>query len=216
MPEEGVKLLGAAAFLQPHYLARDRRDVTFAAGALGLGFAALENLFYLANAGSGWAPLAVARAWTATPFHVFTSLAAGFAVARWPALTPRLLAWLALAAIHGAYDVAVFAGPPGATPQAIFRAAAALGVAPVVALRALMCVAEAMAAVLAGAAVVVVSQMPRPAARGGWARMLNGRTLGRLAGSFLTGFGVLALVGWALGAQIPRVGRHVLLVAATF
>src|SRR5262249_15920899 len=44
LPEEGLKMLGVAALLRGHYLARDRRDVTLAAGALSLGFAALENL----------------------------------------------------------------------------------------------------------------------------------------------------------------------------
>ena len=174
LPEEGVKLLGAAAFLSRHYLARDRRDVVFAAGALALGFAALENLFYLANAGSGWAPLALERALTATPFHVFTGLAAGFAVARWPAVG-RLAssAWLALAAIHGAYDFAVFAGAPGATPEAFRRAADALGLDAGVA--------------LAGAAVRGGSGGGGPRRGGGdqarRARRASRRAAGRRAGS---------------------------------
>jgi len=200
LPEEGVKLLGAAAFLRPHYLARDRRDVVFAAGALSLGFAALENLFYLANAGSGWAPLAFERALTATPFHVFTGLAAGFAIARRPSLATALLAWLGLAAVHGAYDFAVFASAPGAAPEAFRRAASVLGLTPGVALRALLCVAEATAAALAGAAAIAASRAPRAALGGGLSRALASRLLGRLIGVILAGGAVVALGAGALTA----------------
>src|SRR6185437_5621838 len=59
LPEEGVKLVGVAAFLRRHYLARRRRDVVFAAGVLSLAFAALEDVFYIGAAGAGWTTLAV-------------------------------------------------------------------------------------------------------------------------------------------------------------
>ncbi|MDE3175342.1 MAG: PrsW family intramembrane metalloprotease, partial [Pseudomonadota bacterium] len=151
LPEEGVKMIGVAAFLRPHYLARDRRDVVYAAGALSLGFAALENLFYLANAGSGWAALAVVRALTAMPFHVCEGLAGGYVVASAAAngrgVVAAVAGWLGLAAIHGVYDFAVFAGAPGAVaPAALQHVVAALGLDLATTLRALLAGAQSAAA----------------------------------------------------------------------
>ena len=121
LPEEGAKLVGVAAFLRGHYLARGRRDVVFAAGALSLAFAALEDLFYIGNAGAGWTTLAVERALTAMPFHVFEGLAGGFVVASlrpgFPGVALGLAAWMGLAAIHGIYDFAAFAGSSGAATR---------------------------------------------------------------------------------------------------
>ena len=109
-PESAVKMIGVAAFLRRHWRARDASQVVFAGGALGLAFAGLEDLLYLAGAGSGWAALAVERALTAVPFHVFEGLTGAYFVAVRPKLA--LPAWAGLAAIHGAYDFAVFAGAP--------------------------------------------------------------------------------------------------------
>jgi tetratricopeptide (TPR) repeat protein len=199
LPEEGVKLIGVAAFLNAHYLARDRRDVAFAAGALSLGFATLENIFYLANAGAGWTALALERALTATPFHVFAGLAGGFAVAglrrgaaRW------LVAWLGLGTIHGIYDFAVFAAAPGAAPEAFGRAVAAIGWDPVVALRAMLGGAEAAMAMLGGGAAAVAMRAPHDAPRMRFARFVSSRGLAGLLGFALLGGAVVALGTGAL------------------
>ncbi len=158
LPEEGIKLAGVGGLPAPALSrARPRPDVVFAAGALSLGFAALENVFYLANAGAAWATLAFERALTAVPFHVFEGLAGGFVVA---AVQPdargvglALLAWLALAGVHGAYDFAVFAGVDGAAPGPWRGWVATAGWDASEALRALLAGAEAAAA-LAGVAAV--------------------------------------------------------------
>lgn len=153
-PEEAIKLLGAFAFLRGHFRASERRDVVLAAGALGLGFATLENLFYLANAGEGWAMLAAQRALTAGPFHVLLGLAGGLAAARAPtSLAGAALgvaAGVGLAAIHGAYDFAVLAG--AAPPEAMRLWAVRVGLDPVGALRGLMIAAEIAAALAAALA----------------------------------------------------------------
>jgi predicted Zn-dependent protease len=206
LPEEGVRLLGVSAFLRGHYLARDQRDIVFAAGALSLGFAALENLFYLANAGGGWATLSLARAVTAMPLHLFLGLAAGLVVARLPAgwrgAALGAAAWLVLASIHGVYDFAVFAGAPGAQPEALRRFVAASSVDAATALRALLCAAEAAAALAGGAAVAAVG-WPREAPRGRLGRLVGSRALGWLVGGVLTGGAVVALgVGALAGVML--------------
>lgn len=153
-PEEAIKLLGAFAFLRGHFRAASGRDVVLASGALGLGFATLENLFYLADAGEAWATLAAQRALTAGPFHVLLGLAGGFAAARAPASLAGaalgIAAGVGLAAIHGAYDFAVLAG--AAPPEGVRAWAARVGLDPVAALRGLMIGAEAAAALAAGLA----------------------------------------------------------------
>ncbi len=207
LPEEGVKMLGVAAFLRGHFRARSRRDVVFAAGALSLGFSALENVFYLANAGAGWATLAVERALTATPFHVCEGLAGGYVVARL-SRGPRgfalgLLAWLGLAAIHGVYDFAVFAGASsGAAPAGFARLVAALGLDTANALRALLAAAEAAAAVAASAAVLALPAAPFGERRPWLLRLARSRGIGRLVGVPLAGAAFVALAGAIVAALL--------------
>jgi len=204
LPEEGVKLVGVAAFLRGHYLARRRRDVVFAAGALSLAFAALEDAFYIGNAGAGWTTLAVARALTAMPFHVFEGLAGGFVIASlrpgWRGAALGLCAWMGLAAIHGLYDFAAFAGGAGAaTPEGLRRLAAAFGWSPAVVLRALLALGEAAAALAGGAAVLALrpwDELSRPRRRLG--RFVCSRGLGWALGAALTGGATLALAAGAL------------------
>jgi tetratricopeptide (TPR) repeat protein len=204
LPEEGVKLVGVAAFLRGHYLARGRGDVVFAAGALSLGFAALEDIFYLGAGGAGWTTLAVERALTAVPFHVFVGLAGGYVVA---SLRPGFggvalgaAAWIGLAAIHGVYDFAAFAGSSGAAaPEAFRRLVAALGLDVGASLRALLAGAEAAAALAGSAAVLALRPWPvRAPPRGRLARLACSRGLGSLLGFALSGAASLALIAGAL------------------
>jgi tetratricopeptide (TPR) repeat protein len=177
-PEEAIKFLGAVAFLRGHFRVRNARDVVLASGALGLGFATLENLFYLANAGGAWATLAAERALTAGPFHVLLGLAGGFAAARLPATFGGAALGVAtgagLAAIHGAYDFAVLAG--AAPPEDLRSWAARVGLDPVAALRGLMIAAEAAAAI--SAALALRFSRRGPEATGRLRRLLHARALG--------------------------------------
>ena len=196
LPEEGMKMLGVAAFLRTHWLARDRRDVVLAAGALSLGFSALENIFYLAGAQSGWAALALERALTATPFHVFEGLAGGFVVASVRpgafGIALTLAAWIGLAAIHGVYDFAVFAGAAGAHPPvALQRLIAALGLDLGTTMKAALAGAQALAALLAGAALISLRRAPAPVGQSRLARIGRSRGAGWTLG-LLLGIGAAA------------------------
>jgi tetratricopeptide (TPR) repeat protein/RsiW-degrading membrane proteinase PrsW (M82 family) len=218
LPEEGMKMLGVAAFLRAHWLARDRRDVVLAAGALSLGFSALENIFYLAGAQSGWATLALERALTATPFHVFEGLAGGFVVA---SVRPgafgfalALAAWIGLAAIHGVYDFAVFSGAAGAHPPlTLQRLLATLGLDVGTTMKAALAGAQALSALLAGAALVALRRAPTPIGQSRLARIARSRGAGWALG-LLLGIGAgAALVGGALASLMLESGDAFLAVA---
>jgi len=218
LPEEGMKMLGVAAFLRTHWLARDRRDVVLAAGALSLGFSALENIFYLAGAHSGWAALALERALTATPFHVFEGLAGGFVVA---SVGPgtfgfalAIAAWIGLAAIHGVYDFAVFSGAAGAHPPvALQRLLGALGLDVGTTMKAALAGAQALAALLAGAALVSLRRAPAPAGQSRLARIGRSRGAGWGLG-LLLGIGAsAALAGGAFASLMLESGDAFLAVA---
>jgi tetratricopeptide (TPR) repeat protein/RsiW-degrading membrane proteinase PrsW (M82 family) len=218
LPEEGMKMLGVAAFLRAHWLARDRRDVVLAAGALSLGFSALENIFYLAGAQSGWATLALERALTATPFHVFEGLAGGFVVA---SVRPSaagfalaLAAWIGLAAVHGVYDFAVFAGAASAHPPlALQRFLAALGLDVATTMKAALAGAQAFAALLAGAALFRLRSAPTPIGQSRLARIARSRGAGWALG-LLLGIGAgIALAGGALASLMLESGGPFLAAA---
>ena len=80
--------------------------------AAGLGFASIENAYFL-SADGGWSVLA-ARAFTANLAHLAFSGSLGFAFGlaklegRW---SWAVGAWLAVVVLHGAYDWLLFAGP---------------------------------------------------------------------------------------------------------
>ncbi len=111
--EEGVKfgiLVGSAI----HHVDRRRvADIVALGLAISIGFAAVENIFYVA-APSDWHGVAVARAITAVPGHGLDGLAMGALVA-WSQLQPdKAMRFFALALIvpvlmHGAYDFPLFA-----------------------------------------------------------------------------------------------------------
>jgi predicted Zn-dependent protease len=196
-PEEGIKLLGIAAFLRGHFRARDRRDVALAAGALALGFGGLENLFYLAQAGTDWAALALERALTAQPFHVMLGLAGGYAVARAPRGVAGgawgLAIWAGLAATHGLYDYGVFAAAD--PPPAFRQSASALGLDPGQTIGALTIAAEAAAAT---AAALALKAAGRSAPAGRAARWLGWGLAAALGGGALVGAIYGAVAGYAL------------------
>ena len=165
LPEEGVKMLGVAAFLRRITSPRDRRDVVFAAGALSLGFAALENVFYLANAGAGWATLAVERAVTAMPFHVFRASPAALRSPR-RADPLRLFARIRRLGDARRHSRGLrffrLRWSAGRNPAA--RSAASVRSAPfdpAVALRVLLAAAEAAAAICAGLALAALGKAGR-------------------------------------------------------
>jgi hypothetical protein len=104
-------LVGAAI----HHVDRRRlADIVVLGLAVSLGFAAVENIFYLAEPGD-WQGLAAARAMTAVPGHGLNGLAMGALVtcARlWPDRSLRYYAAALIvpALMHGAYDFPLFTG----------------------------------------------------------------------------------------------------------
>src|SRR5688572_7262346 len=63
IPEEAIKFIVLVAVAERHVDARRYQDIVVLALAVGLGFAALENLFYLVAPGD-WPRLAAGRALT--------------------------------------------------------------------------------------------------------------------------------------------------------
>src|SRR5262245_40058207 len=111
-----VEELARFAILQHECTSREgvsARAMAFAGMALGSGFAALENVFYLIGAGTGWRNVALARLVTATPFHLANGVVGGILV--WSATrrsSPArlLLALAAVILLHGAYDAPLIMG----------------------------------------------------------------------------------------------------------
>jgi len=78
-----------------------------------LGFAALENIFYLMDAGDGWVQLALVRGFLSVPSHGLDGAIMGFfaGLARFEPQRAKRWWFLALAApmaLHGLYDAPLF------------------------------------------------------------------------------------------------------------
>ena len=157
LPEEAAKMIGVYFLLRPYYLNRNSHDLVLAAASLALGFALLENMLYISAAGENWGRLALTRALTAVPFHMFLGLSGGYAIARadlsasrlgrWPRI---LAAWAGLGILHAAYDLSLFLlKGEAAAPPVVGRVANGLGLAPATMLYALMLGALAVICVMA-------------------------------------------------------------------
>ncbi len=216
-PEETVKLIGMVAYLQRHYLVRGRRDVTLAAASLALGFATLENMIYISNAVADWERLALLRAVTAAPLHVFLGIIAGYAVSfavglSKPArVTLYVAVALGLGAVHGAYDFGTLAMTSGqALPAALVRFAAAAGFGVPSLLQAIMACAETVAALGAFAALAALDRSePTPApssgptpTRGFWRRVALSRAFGMGLGGLMMAAAALLLAGAVVAAYV--------------
>jgi RsiW-degrading membrane proteinase PrsW (M82 family) len=116
-PEEALKLV-ALVFFSSRYMAYDHpMEGAVYGAAVGLGFAAYENLFYLANNPNYWAPLAVMRGLFTVPVHGALGIIIGIYVGRAKfgnALGRRrsygfrikcyLTGWGIATALHGLFD----------------------------------------------------------------------------------------------------------------
>ncbi len=112
--EEGCKLGVVMLFAWKHPAFNEENDGIVYAGASAVGFALLENVFYVIRGGIG---TGVMRAFTSIPLHIFTGVVAGLFIgrARFAASDARrvllvalgfLLAW----AVHGLYDFFAMSG----------------------------------------------------------------------------------------------------------
>ncbi len=108
--EEGVKFLVILAIVYRHREFNEVLDGIIYAVAASLGFATVENLFYVLEGGLG---VGLLRAFLAVPGHAFFAAVMGFymGLAKFSGRrgTVRLITGLGLATLaHGAYDALVF------------------------------------------------------------------------------------------------------------
>ncbi len=113
IPEELGKLLVVTCIILRHEDLRRPVDAIILTVLVGLGFATIENLYYVFGS-ENWTETAMLRALTAVPMHATVGIVMGYFAARY------LLAdgnrWILLAAmfigptlLHGFYDYPVFA-----------------------------------------------------------------------------------------------------------
>ena len=119
LPEETVKILVIAAVSSRHRRFADPIDTVIYGAAVGLGFAAYENLAYLVQHAEMWRSLAALRSVLTVPFHGALGVIAGayLAIARsstalgahrhhrdWARISNRILVLFAPLALHAGFD----------------------------------------------------------------------------------------------------------------
>jgi protease PrsW len=123
IPEETVKISIIAAMALRARDFDEPMDGVVYGTAVGLGFAALENFFYLVNADKNWASVAVMRGVLSVPFHGALGAIAGAYIARarfggalgarfhsrWRRPGLLLSAWLIPVVLHTLFDAPLFA-----------------------------------------------------------------------------------------------------------
>lgn len=113
VPEEVGKFLVVFYFMLRHEDMRQPLDALVLSVMVSLGFATIENLYYVFGA-ENWTETAMLRAVTAVPMHATVGVIMGYFAARYA--TPQtpgrhwLIAMLAVPTVlHGLYDYPVFA-----------------------------------------------------------------------------------------------------------
>lgn len=119
LPEEAVKILVIAAISSRRRHFGNAMDTVVYGAAVGLGFAAYENLAYLVQHADMWRSLAALRSVLTVPFHGALGIIAGayLAIARagtalganrrhrdWARISSWVLVLLAPVALHAAFD----------------------------------------------------------------------------------------------------------------
>src|SRR5882724_13371256 len=119
LPEETVKILAIVAVSQARRSFSDPINPVVYGAAVGLGFAAYENLAYLEQHTDMWRALAALRSVLTVPFHGALGIIAGayLAIARsgtalgahrhhrdWARISSRILILLGPTALHAAFD----------------------------------------------------------------------------------------------------------------
>lgn len=107
-PEETAKLLALWLVLRKCPYFDEHFDGVVYAAFVGLGFAAIENIFYVIGSGEGWASVALMRALLAVPGHYAFAIIMGYYYSKYrffdhstgAAIKVLLVPVLA----HGAYD----------------------------------------------------------------------------------------------------------------
>lgn len=115
IPEESAKLLMLWLLLRKCSDFDERYDAIVYAAAVGLGFATLENILYLASSGLGFLQVAISRAFLAVPGHFAFAVTMGYYYSRWhfswnerDKKGAALKMWLLPVLLHGSYDTICF------------------------------------------------------------------------------------------------------------
>jgi RsiW-degrading membrane proteinase PrsW (M82 family) len=120
IPEETAKISIIAAIALRARAFDEPMDGVVYGTAVGLGFAAIENLLYLESAGTAWGYTAMMRGVLSVPFHGALGAIAGAYIARarfggmlaaysrWRRPRLFLAAWLIPVVLHGSFDTALF------------------------------------------------------------------------------------------------------------
>ena len=109
IPEETAKLFCLWLFLRNNRHFDERMDGIVYAVAVGLGFAAFENIEYLFAAGTDWVTTGIGRSLTAIPGHFGFAVIMGYYYSmnhfdRFRAPKAGLKMWLYPVLAHGLYD----------------------------------------------------------------------------------------------------------------
>lgn len=113
IPEELTKFAVLFFFCMRHSHFDEPMDGLVYGMTASLGFAALENIFYLMGAGEGWIEVALVRAFLSVPSHGLDGAIMGFfaALARFEPQRAKLwwtLSLLVPMTLHGLYDAPLF------------------------------------------------------------------------------------------------------------
>jgi RsiW-degrading membrane proteinase PrsW (M82 family) len=130
IPEETVKISIIAAIALRARDFDEPMDGVVYGTAVGLGFAAVENLLYLVGAGTSWEITAIMRGILSVPFHGALGAIAGAYIARgrfggalgthkrWHRPRLFLSAWLIPVVLHSSFDASLFSIPIANTQTA--------------------------------------------------------------------------------------------------
>lgn len=114
LPEEGFKLLVLWLVLRRNPYFDEHFDGIVYAVCVGLGFAAIENVFYIFGEQENWIGVAVTRALLSVPGHYAFAVLMGYyySVYHFVDHSPRIAACVLLVPIlaHGVYDAIAMSG----------------------------------------------------------------------------------------------------------
>ena len=114
LPEEGFKLLALWLVLRNNPFFDEHYDGIVYAVCVGLGFAAVENVFYVIGAEGDWLGVATARALLAVPGHYAFAVLMGYyySVYHFVDRSPQTAASILLVPVvgHGIYDALALSG----------------------------------------------------------------------------------------------------------
>lgn len=114
LPEESFKLLALWLILRKNPYFDEHFDGIVYAVCVGLGFAALENVFYIVAEEENWMGVAISRALLAVPGHYAFAVLMGYyySVYHFVDYSPRVAVCVLLipVAAHGIYDALALSG----------------------------------------------------------------------------------------------------------